>query len=130
MRFVCLQSSSCTCIGSGAVSMSWAWPVTRKLVRAKSGPGGPLLAAKIGPTPDHFKWSGLPKVVRVYQRAESHSLPSDVCVGPISICSRISVYILIPVYAWQICASMSADNTCRFQRYGKDIKRNTCNSIH
>ena len=37
-------------------------PVTRKLVRAKSGPGRPLLAAKIGPTPDHF-W--LPKMVRV-----------------------------------------------------------------
>ena len=37
-------------------------PVTRKLVRAKSGPGGPLFAAKIGPTPDHF-W--LPNLVRV-----------------------------------------------------------------
>ena len=37
-------------------------PVTRKLVRAKIGPGGPLFAAKIGPTPDYF-W--LPKVVRV-----------------------------------------------------------------
>ena len=37
--------------------------VTRKLVRAKSGPGGPLFAAKIGPTPAKFgpgcqKWSG------------------------------------------------------------------------
>ena len=39
-----------------------AAPVTRKLVRAKIGPGGPLFAAKIGPTPDYF-W--LPKVVRV-----------------------------------------------------------------
>ena len=36
--------------------------VTRKLVRAKSGPGGPLLAPKIGPTPDYF-W--LPNLVRV-----------------------------------------------------------------
>ena len=36
--------------------------VTQKLVRAKIGPGGPLFAAKIGPTPDHF-W--LPKVVRI-----------------------------------------------------------------
>ena len=44
-------------------------PATRKLVRTKSGPGGPLLAAKIGPTPDHFwlpKMVRLPKVVRVY----------------------------------------------------------------
>ena len=50
------------------------------------------------------KWSGLPKVVRVYQLAGNRSLPSDVCVGPISICSRskcISVHT-----AWQICASM------------------------
>ena len=58
---------------------------------------GPLFAAKIGPTPDHFslpklvrprttfgyqKWSGLPKVVRVYQLAGNRSSPSEVCVGP------------------------------------------------
>ena len=30
------------------------------------------------------KWSGLPKVVRVYQLAGNHSWPSEVCVGPIS----------------------------------------------
>ena len=39
-----------------------AGSVTQKLVRAKSGPGGPLFAAKIAPTPDHF-W--LPNLVRV-----------------------------------------------------------------
>ena len=32
-------------------------PVTRKLVREKTGPGGPLLAAKIGPTRTTFGWS-------------------------------------------------------------------------
>ena len=39
--------------------------VTRKLVRAKIGPGGPLFAAETGPTPDHF-W--LLKLVRVAKR--------------------------------------------------------------
>ena len=34
-------------------------PFTQKLVRAKSGPGGPLFAAEFGPTPDYFWLSNL-----------------------------------------------------------------------
>ena len=64
--------------------------VTRNLVRAKSGPGGPLFAAKIGLTPDHF-W--LPKMVRVAKSGPGISacrkpflaFRIDVCIGPISI---------------------------------------------
>ena len=63
-------------------------PVTRKLVRAKSGPGGPLLAAKIGPTPDHF-WE--PKMVRV---AKS---------GPAISACRKPVLALLSSYICMVC---------------------------
>ena len=60
--------------------------VTRILVRAKSGPSGPLFAAKIGPAPDHF-W--LPNLVRV-----TKSGPGFITLHETSPCPVKLVYIV------------------------------------
>ena len=95
---------------------------------AKIGPGeksGPLLVTKNGPTPDHF-W--LPKLVRVAKSGPGNrvpQLPSDVCVGPISISSRAVIaemykrtFSYMHIFSYmhgKYARTCTADNTCRFQ---------------
>ena len=65
--------------------------VMQKLVGAKSGPGGPLYAAKIGPTPDQF-W--LPKMVQVAKSGPGISAcrkPFLACVGPFLYAATVNV---------------------------------------
>ena len=72
---------------TGAPRLHRGLHVTRKLVRAKSGPDGPLLAAKIGPTPDHF-WS--PTMVRAAKSGPGIRIST--CRKPFYALRRLSVH--------------------------------------
>ena len=106
--------------------------VTRKLVRAKSGPGGPLLAAKIGPTPDHF-W--LPKMVRAAKSGPGISTCRKQFLALRRLC-RTHYYMQPPSKCLSVHTHMHDPANMREHALlivhsgSSNIKRNTCNSIH
>ena len=73
-------SGTCTCtiipriLDEGGACHAKIGP-SKKVVRANH-----FSLPKLALPQTTLKWSGLPKVVRVYQLAENRSLPSDLCV--------------------------------------------------